>query len=78
MLYEGMKILEIKTTTRVIAALESGTIDHLATGIGGGRGDEMILTNSSSRSMAERALIIEPLSDSMEEDILPPAGLRRG
>ena len=29
------------------------------------------LTSSSSRSMAERAFMMEPRSDSMEEDILP-------
>jgi hypothetical protein len=33
----------------------------------------VVLTSSSSRSIAEaeRALMIEPLSDSMEEDIFP-------
>ncbi len=29
------------------------------------------LTSSSSRSMAESAFMMEPLSDSMEEDIFP-------
>ncbi len=36
-----------------------------------GRPGVKILTSSSSRSIAESAFIMEPLSDSMEEDIFP-------
>jgi len=34
-------------------------------------GEWRLLTSSSSRSMAESAFMMEPLSDSMEEEILP-------
>ena len=64
-----MKVLEVDTATSVIAALEDEETDHLATGY---EEEELRkLTSSSSRSMAESALMREPLSDSMEEDIFP-------
>ncbi len=79
-LYKSMKVLKVETAACIIAALE--VIDHLATGMRDGRGVEMKLTSSSSRSMAESALRIEPRSDSMEEDIFPAprrsVGLREG
>src|SRR6266403_2171235 len=64
-----MEILEVETAASIIAALWKTTVDRLATrmcSLGVKR-----LTSSSSRSMAERAYMIEPLSDSMEEDIFP-------
>lgn len=36
------------------------------------------LTSSSSRSMAESAFMMEPLSDSMEEDIFPASRSSEG
>ena len=69
-LNEGVQVLEVETAAGVIAALWRGReIDHLATG-NGDRG-AVVLTSSSSRSMAESAFMMEPLSDSMEEEILP-------
>lgn len=65
-----MKVLEVDTATCVIATLEDEETDHLATRIRG-RGDERKLTSSSSRSIAESALMREPRSDSIEEDIFP-------
>ena len=56
-------------------------IDHLATRRPR-QGGVKRLTSSSSRSMAESAFMMEPLSDSMEEDIFPVSrrsvGLREG
>jgi len=69
-LNKGVQVLEVETAAGVIAALWRGReIDHLATG-NASRG-VVILTSSSSRSMAESAFMMEPLSDSMEEEILP-------
>ena len=64
-----MEILEVETAASVIAALWGTAIDHLATRIP--KGGVKRLTSSSSRSMVESAFMIEPLSDSMEEDIFP-------
>src|SRR6266478_4303879 len=64
-----MEILKVETAASIIAALWRTTIGRLATrmcSLGVKR-----LTSSSSRSMAERAFVMEPLSDSMEEDIFP-------
>ena len=36
-----------------------------------GGGGAAVLTSSSSRSMAESAFMMEPLSDSMDEEVLP-------
>ena len=33
--------------------------------------ERVVLTSSSSRSMAESAFMMEPLSDSMDEEVLP-------
>ena len=78
-LEEGMEVLKVDATARIIAALKEET-DHLATRIGGE--EEKGLTSSSSRSMAESALRREPRSDSMEDEIFPAprrsAGLREG
>jgi hypothetical protein len=74
-----MEILEVETAASVIAALWGTAIDHLATRIP--KGGVKRLTSSSSRSMAESAFMIEPLSDSIEEDIFPVSrrsvGLRK-
>lgn len=68
--YEGMEILEVETAAGVVAALWGAAIDCLATNEKRTDGVKK-LTSSSSRSMAESALMMEPLSDSMEEEIFP-------
>jgi hypothetical protein len=65
-----MEILEVETATTVIPALWGTAIDHLATRRLRKAGVKR-LTSSSSRSMAESAFMMEPLSDSMDEDIFP-------
>ena len=61
--HEGIEILEVETAWG--AAIDClATNDKQMTGV-------KKLTSSSSRSIAESAFMMEPLSDSMDEDIFP-------
>jgi hypothetical protein len=66
---QSVEILEVEPAAGVIAALWGNGDRSLSNE--NGRSGVKILTSSSSRSMAESAFIMEPLSDSMEEDIFP-------